>query len=201
MLQRVFQASSTSMETCVIQPIPLSTVQPRQLDGLAFEVYDRLPRLVKRVETQGRPMNDRPAFLQYPYFTLAADHPPKPALTLAWPLRSYDVLNKWRLVHGAYGYDASLEMLVAIVIDSEGEGWEIRTWRGTNIIDLPNKIEELWEFYSEFADVAAIEWRLTVSRLGIMTSDEHEGRCIRWPLSFISVSKADRSQDGFAYLR
>ncbi len=120
-------------------------------------------------------MDEPPAYLQYSRFTLAPDQPPKLALTLAWPLKSYDVLNRWRLVHGAYGYDARTGLLVAFVIDAEGEVWEMRTWRDILPSAVSEHVEKLWESFADIATTAAIEWRLTVSRLGIMTSEEYEG--------------------------
>jgi hypothetical protein len=126
-------------------------------------------------------MDEPPAYLQYPRITLAPDDPPKPDLTLAWPLRSYDMLNRWRLVHCAYGYNEKLEMLVAYAIDAEGDGWEIRTWPGTPFIMLPGRVDELWELFTGFAAAAAIEWRVTISRLGIMGTDEYDCALPRQP--------------------
>ena len=174
-LRRLLSLVPPAMETCFVHLTPLSALHPRQLEALAFEVYDRMPRLVKRVEVRGLPMDEAPVHLQYPSFTLAPDGPPKPAFTLAWPLRSYDVLNKWRLAHCAYGYDARTEMLVAFAIDAEGEEWRVKTWRDISGPRLMECIEGLWEFFTVFATTAAIEWRLTLSRLGAMSWDEYDG--------------------------
>ena len=161
-------------------------MQQRQLQTLAFEVYDRLYRPVKRVEAQGVQMGEPPGYLQYPYFTLAPENPPKPALTLVWPLRSYDVLNKGRLIHGAYGYDARSEMLVAFAVDAEGEKWDVRTWREK--CGTAKQVENLWEYLTGFATASAIEWRLTISHLGSMTSDKYTGK--------LCCFRPDRNADG-----
>ena len=174
-LARLLALRASSSQTCIVHLVPATALQYRQLESLAFEVYNRIPRLLKRIEVRGLPMNAPPAYLQYPSFTLATQTPPKPALMLEWPLKSYDVLNKWRLVHGAYGYDRKLGIMVAFVIDAEGEGWKAKTWRIKGDDAAPSWIGELWSFFSDFASIAAVEWRLTVSFLGRMSSEEVEG--------------------------
>ena len=174
-LERLLAVHASSSETCIVHLVPGGALQHRQLESLAFEVYNRLPRLVKRIEVRGLPMDAPSAYLQYPAFTLASQTPPRPAFALDWPLRNYDVLNKWRLVHGAYGYDRKLGIMVAFVIDAEGEGWQVKTWRIKGDDAASGWIGKLWSFFSDFASIAAVEWRLTVSFLGLVSSEEIEG--------------------------
>ena len=174
----LFITPHSSIKTCVVHLLTKTAMRPGEMDSLAYDVYDRLPRLVKRVRNRGQSIHDfsyiedrSSPYLQYPRFTLAPNSPLKPALTLAWPLRSYDVLHKWRMIHVAYGYDPKRSMMVAFGIDSEGDGWEVRTWR-----DVQGITDEIWDFASTFATSSAIEWRLTISRLGVMATEEYSGR-------------------------
>jgi hypothetical protein len=140
-------------------------------------VYDRISRQIRRIEEYGHTLDEPPVWMRYPSFTIAPDQPPKMQLTLTWPLRSYDLLNKWRLVHGAYAYDKDLEIVIAFVIDSEGESHEVRTWR-TKDMGMRERLQRLWDFFRVFADKAAIEWRMSICRLGAMSNDEAQGM---WP--------------------
>ena len=163
------------VETCFTHFITSNTLEPRQMQAIAFQVYDRVPCLVERIKVQGEPMAEAPVYLHYPRFTTAPDSPPKIALSLAWPLKSYDVLNRWRLVNVAYGLDPKLQLLVAFAIDAEGEEWRVETWTAVTGDNVAEYIDKIWNWSMVYAKTAAIEWRLTVTRLGSMTSNEYSG--------------------------
>jgi hypothetical protein len=175
-LQLLFSSRPTP-PTCSIHILTPTAIQMRHLQPIVREVYDRISRQIRRIEEYGHTLDEPPVWMRYPSFTLAPDQPPKMQLTLTWPLRSYDLLNKWRLVHGAYAYDKDLEIVIAFVIDSEGESHEVRTWR-TKDMGMRERLQRLWDFFRVFADKAAIEWRMSICRLGAMSSDEAEGMCL-----------------------
>lgn len=112
-------------------------------------------------------------YAQYSSFTLVAQTH-KPELVLAWPLRSYDVMNKWRIIHIGYSFDESLDWLVTFGVDSEGEAWEIKHWKITSK-PIAYSIGEIWRWSKEFASKLAVEWRLSICRLGMMSVEEIEG--------------------------
>lgn len=157
-------------ESRIVHVVPLSAIRPQSLPDLAFDVYNRIPRLLHRVESRGTPLPGPPTYFQYPSFTLAADSPPKPTLSLSWPLQSYDMLNRWRFVHAAYTLHAGSGLLIAFVMDAEGENYDVRNWHSTDMTEL-DRIRELWKFFVEFAEVAAIEWRMTITSVGEVSND------------------------------
>jgi hypothetical protein len=168
--------------TCHIHICTTSYIQASHLPPIAFEVYDRIPRQIRRTEAYGTQLKEPPAWMKFPRFTLAPDEPPKLNLTLNWPLRSYDLLNKWRLVHGAYTYDNKVGVLVAFVIDSEGENYEVKTWKLDEGQGLRKVLEWLWTFFEGFAEMSALEWRLAVCRLGVISREEVNGEI--FPICF-----------------
>ncbi|ORY31634.1 hypothetical protein BCR39DRAFT_526047 [Naematelia encephala] len=157
-------------ETVITHYLTLSDIEPSRLENTAFDVFNRMPRLLQQKDVHISSDSNR-SYMQYPSFTIAPDHPPRPALTLAWPLRSYDVFNKWRLVHG--GYIVTLDTMIAFVIDAEGENFQVKSWK-VREKGWKQRLEVLWVFLAGFARVAAVEWRLSISALGGMTDEEQE---------------------------
>jgi hypothetical protein len=150
-------------ETVILHLVFTATIQPRQLPDLVFDVYNRIPRRLHRLPTDTIiPVTPPPIYLQAPLFTLAPDQPAKPEFTLSWPLKSYDVLNRWRYVHAAYTYDVSSGLVVVCVVDSEGETLEVKTLR-TKEMDWSERLRAVWSFCVECAEVAAIEWRMSIT--------------------------------------
>lgn len=120
------------------------------------------------------PLEPEVPYAQYHSFTLASDGPLQPELTLAWPLQSYDVLNRWRVVHCAYGFDLARRTVVGFGIDAEGEGWtsKVFTLEGEGPGAVASVLSGLWEFYTEFARLASIEFRLVIASAGPMSKAE-----------------------------
>lgn len=173
----LLQICSSTMiaDSKVVQLIPTSIMHQRDLSDLATEVYNRLPRLIRPAHQRGSSEQLVPTYIQHPSFTLVPDTPPRPSFSLSWPLRSYDVLNRWRYAHAAYTYSAKLGVLVAFIIDAEGEINGVKTFR-TADEGWKEKVEMLWSFFRDFADtMVAIEWRISICAMGLMEVDEVDG--------------------------
>lgn len=153
----------------IVHYLSLST-ESRSLANIARDIYDRLPRQLRVVH----PTEDQPTWYHYPSFTLAPAEPPKPHLTLQWPIKSFDVLGAWRWVHAAYAVDQITDSIVVFVADTEGDNWDVRVIQDAGI-DWAGRIEAVWEFVTHFAAAAAIEWRVSISSLGCMDPTEVEG--------------------------
>lgn len=170
-----FQALSRSLpENVTVHIVLTSAIQPRHLPDIAVDVYNRIPRLQYCLQPSlpHMPAPRSPMYFQYPSFTLAPDDAPKPALTLEWPLRSYDVLNRWRYVHAAYTFNSVSGLMVIFIIDSEGENFEVKTYR-TKDVGMAERMGLVWKICLDFAEVAAIEWRMSITRVGQgMTKEE-----------------------------
>lgn len=188
---------ATPSSTARIVHIVPASLQRKQLYKLAFDVYNRIPRLVQPVVS--RSIGTAAAWYQYPSFTLAPDETPKPQITMSWPLRSYDIMNRWRMVHAAYSYNRDTGVAMAVVLDSEGENWRVQVWTDA---DLGGRSvhEAIYAFCAEFAATAAIEWHLVLARLGSPIDGEME----RWtstvsgdtPLTLIIVECGTGGQTG-----
>jgi hypothetical protein len=159
--------------TQVVHFVPLSILAQRDVHDMARALYDRFPRQLRRVDH----INDGEApWYQYPSFTLSPDDPPKPHLTLQWPLRSFDVFGSWRWIHTAYGWSRDGQSLIVMISDGEGENW------GVKVMPIPQdakgqvKVKAIWDLANTFASTAAIEYRISICHLGIMAPDEIEGK-------------------------
>lgn len=158
--------------TQIIHFLPLSTLMQRDFYDVARVIYDRFPRQPHRTHhvTEGEA-----PWYQYPSFTLSPEDPPKPKLTLQWPIKSFDVFGSWRWVHAAYAYSPDSQSIIVIVSDAEGENWQVKVIPTKPDATRSAKIGLVWEFASAFASSAAVEWRLSVCHLGLMRTDELEG--------------------------
>jgi hypothetical protein len=142
--------------TTLVHLVTSTSLQPRNLPSLAFEIYDKLSRPVHPVQHSSK---SNTTYLSYPHFTLAPDDPPKVQLTLQWPIRNYELLNKWRWVHAGYSIDWALGLGVGFVVDGQGEAW----------------VEGFWTWFEGIAQGLAAEWRGAICRTGLMRADEAEG--------------------------
>ena len=118
-------------------------------------------------------MEQPSSFVKAPHFTLPSDKERGPELSLAWPLHSYDVMHRWKMVHLAYTYDPELGITVAFAMDGEGQHWETTTWVEPN--ESRFMVRELWKFLDEFRRTCAVESRIAVCRHGEMPADELQG--------------------------
>lgn len=154
-----------------IHLVPISSIHVPNLVPLAFEVYDSIDRPVERVLLQGKPLDAPTVTLPYHAFTLSTDIT-KPELSMSWPQRSYDVLNRWRLVHGAYGYIPALSLLLVAVVDAQGDACDIKAIKLDPGHSWSTRVERAWEAFTAFAGVAATEWRLSICSYGLMCTEE-----------------------------
>ena len=138
--------------------------------ALAFELYDRILKPIHPISIRGLPLECPSSTAQAPHFTIVDEEQRKPELTLAWPLKSYDVLNRWKMVHCAYAYDDETGVMAGMVVDSEGSLWDVKTWMG-----LPkprDRVQAVWEYFLDVAGEVAVEHRLVISCLSIMSISE-----------------------------
>lgn len=163
---------STLPPNQVVQVIPSSSFAHRDNQDLARSLYDRFPRQLRLA----RPAENgiAPWFL-YPAFTLCPESPPKPNLTLSWPIKSFDVFGSWRWVHGAYARSSDGRNISIMVSDAEGENWQVKVLRGLHSKSWSEVVSMIWTFLRDFSAGAAIEWRLSVCRLGVMEKLELDG--------------------------
>lgn len=189
----------------MVYPVSLSSIvhsrslllgdsETKRLDRLAFAVYDQLLVPIAKLhfpvpETfvagafthAGPGPASRP--FQFPAITVAPNRKPQIQFDLAWPPSSLEVMHRHRFLHIGYTIvpvknESKLEWLVASCIDEKGEVWKIvpKLLRcpSTSAAELV-RAKIIGAITRTFAESADVEWRVVISRLGIMTKDEMKG--------------------------
>jgi hypothetical protein len=158
-------------EDVVLKIVPPHAFNNDSLSEMALEVYDKITRPLVPISVRGSLIELPVTSLQYPAFTLAPLNEPKVDLSLSWPLRSYDVLNRWRLVHCAYGWNETRDRIVSFVIDSAGEGWsQLEQMVEAGKVD--DALEDLYRSFVVFAKRANVEYRLSICAVGGISKGE-----------------------------
>jgi hypothetical protein len=62
-----------------------------------------------------------------------------------------------------------------MVSDAEGVDWKVKVLRGVQSNSWSETVGIIWTFLRDFAAASAIEWRLSICRLGIMAKAELDG--------------------------
>lgn len=174
LIAELLQSKRAGSEASFTKLIPRSAVEIHSTQDIVFEVYDRICRPTRGTSLRGLPTEPTLPYVQYPSFTLAPSLPLKPELTLAWPLRSYDVLNRWRLVHCAYAIDHDTKRAVGYVVDAQGEAWKSTIFT-LGEAGVAGVVEALWGFFKAFAAIASVEYRLAICCVGDLTKTELDG--------------------------
>lgn len=141
-------------------------------------------------------------YFQKPMFTLA--RPTHNKVTYARSTRtSLDVLDRYTLLHVGYRISACGKWVMAACVDQRGEAWDQAVWlvkgdhqdtdgEGTGhggVSSTPTSIsvgsggsheeafivKNVWDFVVSFARKADVEWRVVISKLGIMEETELTG--------------------------
>lgn len=165
--------------TQIVHFVPLSTLVQRDVHDVARCIYDRFPRQLRRVDHVNQ--GEAPWY-HYPSFTLSPEDPPKPHLTLAWPIKSLDIFGSWRWIHTAYAWSQDRQSLIIVISDAEGENW------GVKVVPLGQgpkpqaKVKAVWDTAIAFGNTASIEYRVSVCHLGIMSPKEIEGKSYQFLL-------------------
>lgn len=164
---------AASYTSSFVHVVPAGAIRLPNLMSIAFEIYDMIPRPLKRVNLHGKPLDLPEAWMPFHAFTIAGEEDPKPSLSMAWPQRNYDVLNRWRLVHGSWAYIKHLGVLVLAMADAQGDSCEVKAIRmeGTPA----TRAQKVWDVFAAFASAAATEWRLTVCSYGLMAKEDLDG--------------------------
>lgn len=174
-LNDLYSTENSRSENHLVKVIPPHALQPRHFQSLAFELYDCILKPIRPITLRGFPMQCTDHYIQYPAFTLASTEPKVPELTLAWPLRSYDVLTKWRSIHAAYGYNLETGHVVGMIVDSEGESWVSKSWEIDKSKSIMEHLRTIWDWSITRATELNVEFRLSISSMGMMTKEEIDG--------------------------
>ncbi|WWD19869.1 hypothetical protein CI109_104337 [Kwoniella shandongensis] len=173
-LRDLFANHLLNSERTIIHLLTPSSLSSANLPRLRLSVYDRMPRPVHPISIRGRPLDEVGGRnLPHMAFTLAKrDEDNKPEFLMSWPLRSYDVMNRWKFVHATYTVNEELGFMVGFVVDSEAEAWDMKVWRLEMGTSVSERVGMVWEWARRIASEWVIEWRLSVCKVGLMSLDE-----------------------------
>ncbi|KAG9074724.1 hypothetical protein FS749_013680, partial [Ceratobasidium sp. UAMH 11750] len=164
----------------------------QQLESITLSLYDRIPRTVgKRIRRHIiTPSFPTHTVVHVPAFTIARTLTPRFRFSMDWPDRQRETMDRHMFLHVAYGFSKSRRWLCASCVDERGEAYETKVWRVTAVPEEDDgELEEepvdrgarmnkyvnmVWHFAMRFAKRAGTEWRVVISRMGIMGVEELE---------------------------
>jgi mediator of RNA polymerase II transcription subunit 13 len=166
----------------------------QQLESVALALYDRIPRIIgRRIRRHIIPLSfPAQTTVHVPAFALARPLAPRFRFSMDWPDRQREVMDRHMFLHVAYAFSKSRRWLCAACLDERGEAYETKVWRvsgvpeeddvGESEEDLAGRgarmnkyVNLVWGFAMKFAKRAAIEWRVVICRMGIISVEELEG--------------------------
>ncbi|KAI6046531.1 mediator complex subunit 13 C-terminal-domain-containing protein [Pisolithus marmoratus] len=144
-----------------------------ELETLCFSVYQRLSRPVKRIMSRkiietGEPIR---AYFQEPLFTLSRPVTPTVLFNQHGQARSLDVLDRHTFLHIGYRFSSCGKWLLALCIDQRGESYDVGTWLTQDDVET-SAVVQIWNFAAQFARRANVEWRLVITKLGVLSASE-----------------------------
>jgi mediator of RNA polymerase II transcription subunit 13 len=164
-----------------------------QLESFCINLYNRIlvsveQPLARRFSPDNTPITVK-ALLQKPVFTLA--RPTYNTVTYTrTAFSSLDVMDRYTLLHVGYRLSACGKWVMAACVDQRGEAWEQAVWLLNQDVDGEGNgssapiggsseemfvVKKIWDFVAGFAVRADVEWRIVISKLGIMEEAEFTG--------------------------
>ncbi|KAI9069534.1 hypothetical protein FKP32DRAFT_1559466 [Trametes sanguinea] len=153
------------------------------LDDFVCSVYDRTLVPVTRAMSRKFFAHTAPlvGYFEAPAYALictpgsglgSGSTAPQVSFALESSVSSLDVMNRHMLLHVGYQVSNCGRWILAACVDAEGEAHELKTWLTPDDGVEAFLVREVWCFVHEFAKRANIEWRIVISKLGIMTHSE-----------------------------
>ena len=146
------------------------------LERLALSVYDSVPRIVDREHSRlsskiysVRESIDAHAFV-------LANPRPKVIFVEKWPPPTASMFDRYAFLHVAYGVSTDGEWVTASVITETGDKQENRIWRIEEDEPFMALVKSVLDFTLKVARKADVDWRVTISKSGAMSTPEFEGR-------------------------
>ena len=156
------------------------------LDIFVGSVYDRVLRPVTRA--MSRKLFDWSApvvgYFEAPAYSMVSSlankgrygvSHPRVSYTLDSSASSLDVTHRHMLLHVGYQVSACGRWIMAACIDAEGEAHALKAWLTPEDNVEAFVASEVWTFGHDFAQRANIEWRIVISKLGLIGYSELEG--------------------------
>ncbi|TFK27000.1 hypothetical protein FA15DRAFT_235562 [Coprinopsis marcescibilis] len=150
------------------------------LDAVCSSVYNRIRVSVER-RGASRGFGNGPILrlFQEPAFTIARPVHNKVTYSRS-ASTSLDVLDRFTLLHAAYTVTPCKKWILAACIDQRGESYDLGLWHvksddeseGETISEEINVVGKVMDFVLAFARKADVEWRMIISKLGLLSDTE-----------------------------
>lgn len=147
------------------------------LEIMADAVYDRALLLVERTASRWLyPEGTKARAFAEPAYALTAPEHKKISFSLEAHPRSLDVFDRHYALHVGYRTSDCGKWLFAACIDQRGEAHDLKAWLIAE--DSPEHfiVTSVWDFVMNTATKANVEWRVVISRLGVIGIAETDGR-------------------------
>jgi len=147
------------------------------MERLALSVYDAFPRTVYRQHSRlSAKKNGVDDIFDAFAFVLANRRPSKPIFVEKWPAPTSNIFDRYAFLHAAYCISANGEWVVAALVTESGDTLESQVWRVDEHDALNSIVKNVLDFVLKHALRADIEWRITISKSGIMSLTELNGK-------------------------
>lgn len=144
-------------------------------ERLCFSIYRRVPQPVER--TMSRKILDinkeTRGFFREPAFTLVRPLKPVVHFNLG-PAGTLDVLDRHIFLHVGYRFSACGKWLLAACVDQRGESCDLGSWLTQDEVET-SAVTQVWNFALQTARRTNVEWRLVISKVGLVSPAELDG--------------------------
>lgn len=146
------------------------------MERLAQTVYDAFPRTVFRQHSRlSAKKNGADETFDAYAFALANRRQPKAMFVEKWPPPTSSMFDRYAFLHVAYNISASGEWAIATLVTETGDQLESQVWRIDEHDALNSIVRNVLDFVLKHAQRADVEWRITLSKSGPMSSLELNG--------------------------
>lgn len=145
------------------------------LDTFCFSLYHRLALPVedaisrKIAETDETPTPQ--TRFQEPPFIISRPQTSTVRFSHAGSPFSLDVFDRHTFLHVGYRFSSCGKWLLASCTDQRGESHDVGCWLTQEEAESSATVQ-IWNFATQFARKANVEWRFVITKLGVMSASE-----------------------------
>jgi len=161
-------------------------------EALSFSIYQRLSQRVDRTMSRAilEAGEKTQAYFQEPLISLSRAIAPTVSFSQVGQPRSLDVLDRHTFLHVGYRFSSCGKWLLASCVDQRGESYDVGSWLTQDEVET-SAVIQVWNFAAQFARKANIEWRLVITKLGLMSPSELDCRLTSFPTNCSLDSNLD----------
>ncbi|WVQ94904.1 hypothetical protein IAU59_001990 [Kwoniella sp. CBS 9459] len=176
-IRGIYSLALSPSPSAVIRLIPDHALSQDVYREIAAGVYDAFQLPIRPISHTAMDPNldtnpDQGRVVPAHAFTLARQDLPRPEFSMSWPLKSYDVLNTQRSVHGLYTIVEDCDVMIACVMDDLGETLDVTIWHEVGKLESKSRVKKVFEWCKERAEEWTIQWKGSVTCAGPITLND-----------------------------